>query len=302
MIVLKKILLLLIAVLSAVSFLSCEGLGTITPNPASSGNSPSSAIGSNGSDSFSVEIPSIGKADCIILNTKEHLIVIDLGIKDLAETIVTRISSYGKEIDALIISHYDKDHIGATKKLLGAVKVKSVYLPEYEDEKTENAEEVKGYLTKHAITPTTVSEEIALEYDGVSFTIYPTGIFFKRNDNGSNESSIVVSALHGENRFLFTGDAVDRRLPEILSQLPDPAAVDFLKVPHHGVYDDNSKAFFEAICPTYAVITCSAAEPADGSTVKLLNDLGAKVYLTSSGSVFAYSDGSSIRIEVKEND
>lgn len=268
---------------------SCEGIGKIivpepTPTYAAEGG-------------FSVEAMSLGKADCLILDTKDHLAVIDLGVRERAEEIATAIAARGKAVDALIITHYDKDHIGAAKKVLNSVTVKNVYLPEYDDEKSENASEVKGYLAKHQIEPITVSETLSFRLDEVEFTVYHTDIFFKRNDEGSNESSLCVTAKHGENLFLFAGDAVGRRLPEILSQLPDPSAVDWLKVPHHGVYDDNSESFIRALSARYAVICCSNAESADKRVLTLLEDGGAEVFTTDLKSVLSVSDGSSIEVK-----
>ena len=293
----KRFISLLLSALCAALLVSCAGGVQPTSGETASQSSSGQTESGLANASFAVYTMNAGKADCMVLKTENHMVVIDLGTKERADDVVSFVSGYGKTVDVLLITHYDKDHIGAVKKLLNKLTVKEIYLPEYEDEKPENAEEVKGYIAKHDMTPTVVTQKIAFEYDGVAFAVYPTDIFFKRNDTGSNASSLALTAAHGENVFLFTGDAEGKRLPELVDQIPDISSVDYLKVPHHGVYDEGSEAFLQAVCPAYAVICCSDAEPADGSVLLLLEKVGAEVYLTSKGAVAAYSDGKTLRVE-----
>lgn len=74
----------------------------------------------------------IGRADCIILRTASHTVVIDTGEEDDGAEIV----SYLKEhkitaIDKLIITHYDSDHIGGAAALLDYAEVGEVLVPAY---------------------------------------------------------------------------------------------------------------------------------------------------------------------------
>ena len=246
---------------------------------------------------FTVYALSLGKADCFIIKTENGLVVVDLGVKSKADEIVEKVASFGDEVDALLITHYDKDHIGALRKFLKNFPLQSAYLPAYEDEKPENAAEVKGYLTNYEVKTTVVTEQVSFELDGAVFTVLPTSLDFGGSTTASNASSLAMLVTYGEKSFLFTGDAEGQRLTEILSQLPDPSAVDWLKAPHHGNYDGKAEDFFDALSPSYAVITCSKDEPADGSIVRALQDAGAKVWLTVNGNVRTDCDGSTITVK-----
>ena len=67
-------------------------------------------------------------------------------------------------------------------------------------------------------------------------------------------------------------------------------------MPHHGRAEKNSEAFFEAVAPRYAVITCSEEEPPEDEVLALLKAAGAKTYLTSGGTVTAVSDGRTLTV------
>ncbi len=62
---------------------------------------------------------------------------------------------------------------------------------------------------------------------------------------------------YGKNAFLFSGDAESEEEREMLERWgADAFAADVLKVGHHGSSSSSSKAFLDAVDPTYAVISC----------------------------------------------
>ena len=73
-----------------------------------------------------------------------------------------------------------------------------------------------------------------------------------------NNFSLITTIVHGDNRLLFTGDAEKQRLHQWLSE-ENVEACDFLKVPHHGVYNTALKKLADAVSPKYAVI-CSSGK------------------------------------------
>lgn len=73
----------------------------------------------------------------------------------------------------------------------------------------------------------------------------------------SNLTSLVLLVHHGAKRFLLTGDidaSVEARLLEDRQlAVPKLAAIDFLKVPHHGSKYSSSAEFLEALRPAIAL-------------------------------------------------
>lgn len=74
------------------------------------------------------------------------------------------------------------------------------------------------------------------------------------------------------------------------------AQYDFLKVPHHGVYNNALPDFFQAVGMEYAVITCSNKNPAETKTLEALESLGTETYLTANGLITVSSTPSGIQI------
>ena len=71
---------------------------------------------------------------------------------------------------------------------------------------------------------------------------------------------------------------------------------DFLKVPHHGVYNSKLEDYFSKVNMKYAVITCSDKNPAEQKTLDLLTAKGCRTFLTSNGTVRIRSTKSGIDI------
>jgi beta-lactamase superfamily II metal-dependent hydrolase len=243
-------------------------------------------------DNFYVTVLDVGKADAIILRTKEHTAVIDCGEKGDGGDILDYLEENGIDyIDYLFITHFDKDHVGGAAKVIKNAQIGTIIAPDY----TGSNEEYEKYIEAAAsvnITPISLTEQMSFTLDDVSFEVYPPQ---KENyKEADNDYSLVISAVHGDNSFLFAGDAEQERLKELESM--DDLQHTFLKVPHHGRADKETNSFFEKVLPKYAVITCSKKELPDSAVTDELEKIGAQVYLTSDGTVNAVSDGKTISI------
>ena len=128
--------------------------------------------------------------------------------------------------------------------------------------------------------------------DDCLFEIYPPLKSSYSNDD--NDFSLVISVTHGNNKLLFAGDAEAERLSELSGQMY--LKHDFLKVPHHGNWNKNTKQFLQSVSPSYAVITCSEKNPASDEIISCLDSLNCKTYLTQNGEVNIMSDGEKIEI------
>lgn len=238
-----------------------------------------------------VEILKIGKADCQIITIDGQTLMIDTGEDEDSEEIINYLKEYGIDtINYLIITHYDKDHVGGADKILQAVDVEQVFEPGYPKDSTQYNEYVTA-LNELNIVPTILQHAYSLQMAEATVTIYPPQ---KTSYDGDNDYSLVTTIVHGENSFLFTGDAEDARLQEIMDTIP--LGQTFLKVPHHGNSHQLSEAFLKAVSPKYAVITCSAKNPPSDEVLEILNSLQTKTYLTSEGSVHCLSNGHTLSV------
>ncbi len=241
---------------------------------------------------FNISILKTGQADAIILKTKYHTAVIDCGEEDDGDEVVEHLADTGTEnIDYLFITHFDKDHVGGASEVLNGFKANKIIMPDYIGTSDEYYT-FTSTLREKKITPTLLSEEITLTLDDVLFRVYPA----QRNSykEPDNDHSLVISVTHGENKFLFAGDAEKDRLSELSKQLD--LDHDFLKLPHHGNYNKETTAFLKGVTPSYTVICDSDKNPAENKTIKALEAVGSKIYHTKDGDIKATSDGKLILI------
>ena len=228
-----------------------------------------------------------GKADAAVIQTKTGVILVDTGLEKNSEELVQSLKDLGvTKIDTLIISHFDKDHVGGAAAVLNAFPVGSVYQSNYPKDSEEYAAYVQA-LADFDLTAQTVSETLTWTLDGVQVTIDgPNEAVYDADP--SNNSSLIVTLSYGENTILFAGDAEDLRIEEFLGTYQRPAGKLILKVPYHGHWQDSLPDLLSAVDPAAAIICCSKSEPEAedlNQTVSLLESKGAQVYLTRNGDV-----------------
>lgn len=234
----------------------------------------------------------VGKADAILLYNGEMAVLIDAGENGDGKDVAAAIRARGIErLDLLIITHFDKDHVGGADKILENIEVARVLEPDY-DKDSKQYRQYREALEEQGVAAEALCENTSFTLGGCKFSIDVAN----EDDYGEDEEndfSLVVRLTHGNARFLFAGDAENARLAELLDE--GGLASDVLKVPHHGRYADLSAAFFAAVSPQYAVITSDEDDPEDPETVRALEAAGAEVLFTREGTVTLVSDGEGVR-------
>lgn len=240
---------------------------------------------------FTVKVMSIGKADAIVLKTENHAVLIDTGKRGDGKDILNYLEKKGVEkIDYMFITHYDSDHVGGAVKLINNIDTENIITPKYKGNNSEYKRFIKA-LSENVKKQQIITEKMSFVLDDVLFEAYPAKQnFYKESDN---DFSIVISVTHGENKFLFAGDAEKTRIDELSAQLE--LEHDFLKVPHHGKLSENSEEFIKNVNPKIAVITDSAEEPCDEEILKILEGIGAEVIKANETDAEFVSDGKNIK-------
>ena len=215
--------------------------------------------------------------DAFVLETENHTFVMDTGTNKKGKKVVELLKSHGVEkIDAVFISHYDKDHVGGADRVIDNFDIGAVYTT-YRSKATDEMTEYYAALKRKGMNETVVTEETTFEADGMTFTIYPA-LSKTYAEDISNNSSLAVKVTNGNKSILFTGDALEGRIDELVKT--DGLECDILKVPHHGRYKANIKQLVDHVKPEYAVITSSKGDPAAPEVVDALEQAGAKIYYT----------------------
>ena len=231
---------------------------------------------------LTVDILDIGKADCILLQYEGSVVLIDTGEDENLPEIKRHLFQQNiSRIDYLIISHFDKDHIGGGAGIVEEYDVKNVFLSSFEKDSV-HTRSLMTALDNKGITPVRLTENADLHIKDLSLTISPPK---KRSYavKEDNNASLVVTAQLGEKRLLFCGDAMEARIDELLNESIDN--IDFLKVPYHGRMLENLNALLDKTAPSVCAITCSKKNPPDENTISLLAQRNIKTYLTENGTV-----------------
>ena len=194
-------------------------------------------------------------------------------------------------VDCLIISHFDKDHVGGAAKVINKLSVDRIL----QNDLMKDSKECENYLEavdKAGIVPETVTEDISFTYDGVSFEVSPARAEY--TEKTSNNRSLVVSVTTGETDMLFAGDMETDRIADFVSD--NKRTYEFLKVPHHGKEEPMMKELLASVQPEYAVITSSDDDPESEQVMSDIYDAGAEVLLTRVDPVILTTDGSDLKI------
>ncbi len=236
---------------------------------------------------------SIGKADAILLYGECGTVLIDTGeIEDGAEVLSFLRKKGISKIDALFLTHYDKDHVGGAPDILRSIEVTAVY-GTYPSKESEEYDAYMAALAEKGLKPTVVRETTVLSFGNLTLTVYPPEITAYA-EKESNNSSLAILARYGNHRFLFAGDAEEARTAELIAT-PGLEA-DFLKAPYHGNMTENFSALLSYIKPRYAAITCSDKNPEESAKTDALHAAGVDSYLTRHGNIYIRSDGRTLSV------
>ena len=240
----------------------------------------------------------MGKADAMLITTPSgEQILIDAGTNKGGKKLAERFAKDGVDaIDLMIITHFDKDHVGGADKVLESVPVARVVMPEYAKESKQYTQfmDALSQSPKTHVDVLSAKGETTFEFGDIALRITAA----QETDYGideENDFSLAAYLTYGETKFLFTGDAEDARQTELLRA--GDIACDVLKVPYHGRAVDVSAAFLSACHPKIAFITDSDDDPADPIVVKLLESMGTDVHSARDGDLCVVSDGKSVRVK-----
>lgn len=246
---------------------------------------------------LSVYFLNVGQGDATYIHTANgDDILIDGGKNEAGAVVVDYLTQLGvKDIEVLVSTHPDEDHVGGLDTVLQKFVVKSVYAPKV----SHTTQTFKDFLTAVKNEGLTIKEAkagVALPLKGISAKfVGPT----KAYGDDLNDWSAVLHLTYGKNAFLFTGDAETKAETDMLAAKATLKA-DVLKVGHHGSDTSTSAAFLKAVAPRYAVISVGAGNSyghPKKTTLDKLTEAKVATYRTDTkGTVTAVSDGTKLTI------
>jgi competence protein ComEC len=246
-----------------------------------------------------VHFINVGQGDSIYIKAPNgEDILIDGGNKDGSDVVAYLKKQKVKDIEFMIATHPDADHIGGLDEVLKAFPVKNVYAPKV----SHTSQAYKDFLTavkNKKLTIKTAQANVTLPIKGVTAKFVGPVKTYSKSD--TNDWSAVLRLAYGKNAFLFTGDAEFKAESDMI-KAKQPLKADVLKVGHHGAKTSTSTAFLNAVKPKYAVI--SVGKNSYGHPTKeVLNRLKVAkvtVYRTDQkGTIVFTSNGSTLSVKTE---
>ncbi|MFC5403129.1 ComEC/Rec2 family competence protein [Cohnella soli] len=245
---------------------------------------------------LSVYFLDIGQGDSTYIKTAAgDDILIDGGKNDAGARVVEYLKQLGvDDLEIVIATHPDSDHIGGLDTVIKSFNVKAVYAPKV----SHTTDSFKDFLLAVKQAGRTIKEAKA----GVQLPLQGTEAVFvgpaKSYGDDLNDWSAVVHLSYGTTSFLFTGDA-EKKSEKDMIETGAKLKADVLKVGHHGSVSSTSEAFLQAVAPTYAVISVgrnSYGHPAE-TVLNRLENQGVSVFRTDTdGTVTIVSDGKKLQL------
>lgn len=205
------------------------------------------------SGSMQVHFIDVGQADCILICTDEKTMLVDAGNNDDADTILSYLGEQGvTRLDYVIGTHPHEDHIGSLDKVIAALDIGEVFLPD-KMATTKTFEDVLTAIDEKGLTFTVPKVGDTYSLGEGSFTILAPG----ERDYGDemNNWSIGIKVEFGATSFVMCGDAELLAESDIVATGLDLKATVF-KAGHHGSATSNSNAMLDAVQPEFMVISC----------------------------------------------
>ncbi len=216
----------------------------------------------------------VGQGDSIlIMSPHGRVALIDSGkYENIGEKVARYLPIGKRNIDLLIATHPDLDHIGGMTTLLDEFQIgKFIYTdllagsPVYR----ELAQKVREYhIDSHQGK---AGEKIWLDDNFYLRILYPP---FLQKGVDANDMSLVIKLDYGGQSFLFTGDASKNVEKKLIAFYPQRVLhSDILKLGHHGSRNSSGKDFLRDVHPQYGVISVACHNSYGHPHIEVLKNL-----------------------------
>ena len=197
----------------------------------------------------------VGQGDAVLISEGSNQILIDGGRdgKVLLEQLGAHMPFWDRQIEMVVATHPDEDHIGGLVSALETYHVGVLF-------RTEAASNTQAFKTlireadiQRVQTINPFTGLVARLPDAQLGTLFPRNAEDVSQAKDTNETSIVMRLIVGDVSFLLTGD-----LPSSREDRIDVGQTTVLKAGHHGSKYSTSESFLDRVKPEQAVLSVGA--------------------------------------------
>jgi competence protein ComEC len=201
---------------------------------------------------FELLAADVGQGSAVLVRTAGHLLVHDAGPQYARDSDAGRrvllplLQARGeRQIDELVLSHRDTDHVGGAAALLDRLPVRRL----------RSSLPAAHPLRRPGLPQLDCAAGQAWTWDGVRFEVLHPLPGELASADKPNAVSCVLRVQDALGRSaLLTGDIEAPQEAELVHRLGAALRSDVLVVPHHGSHTSSSAAFLAAVAPRWAVI------------------------------------------------
>lgn len=208
-----------------------------------------------------VAVMDVGQGLCVVVLAPDGTsMVVDAGRSGdrIEDIVIPYLEENGAtEIDYLVVTNPDQDHIGGMPRLLDQMPVRNFVDPAIPTTNQTYGHTLERVL-EYDVNPILARAGNSLDLGpGISADIlWPREPFLiDEGEPAINDSSTVIQVTMGDVSFLITGDieeAAERIIVESLTN--DELQSDVLIVAHHGSNSSSTAEFLDTVSPSVAVI------------------------------------------------
>lgn len=197
----------------------------------------------------------VGQGDAIYIKTADNFELLIDGGRDssVLREIGQQKSFFDREIDLVIATHPDADHIGGLVDVLERYEVANIMLTEaVNDTPAFNA---FSRMVEDEAAKTILADTGQRFLLGASTTLT---VYSPRGDESnweSNSASIITKISYGEIDVLLTGDAPTGIEEYLVGAYGADLEAEILKLGHHGSKTSTSELFLDTVKPEYAIVS-----------------------------------------------
>ena len=228
---------------------------------------------------WSAAVLDVGQGQCVCIRCGGRTAVVDCGGSDgdkAGAHAVDYLRQQGvSAVDALILSHYDTDHIGGVPELLREIEVRTVYLPAV-CLMPEKRRSIETEAAKSGAAVELVASDRCLRLGSGSLQLFaPT--------SAENDNAACVSVLFSIRDYdmLVTGD-LDQAGEHRLLAAHDFPDIEAFVAGHHGAETSSGMELLKTLCPETVLISVGRnryGHPSEGALSRFAA-IGAEVLRT----------------------
>lgn len=251
------------------------------------------------SDGLTVHYIDVGQASSTLFefasDKEEYTILYDVGDWKSTDVVDYLTDNEIQELDLVIASHPDADHIGQLDKVLEQFQVGEVWMS---GNKTSSDVFIRSLeaIEKYNVGYYEPRAGDQFDIGPLSINILSPGTL----TGDTNADSISMFVSYGEVDFVFTGDAGKKQEMQMVNSGMDIDA-EILSLGHHGSDTSSAPAFIDAVSPEVAIYSAgignSYGHP-HASVVSLIQEKGIELYGTDhNGTIIVKTDGADYQVE-----